>query len=150
MEISDDTLAVVAYLQEYSDNNLRKPDDLAIVLELCALQADAALAQRIITSGAALWRVYRALRRMRRGDEGYRQLEDEFTAQVNEFRLGIATALDATDEEPLLERFQAVYMELTTGALRNVVDFAHDFAYLKQLQNDQRWGGSSSPSPQEQ
>ncbi len=149
MDISDDTAAVVAFLQEYSGNHLRKPGDLAIVLELCALREDAQLAQRIITSGASLWHVYRALRRMRRGDEGYRQLEDEFTAQVNEFRFGIAAALEATEEEPLLERFQAVYMELTTGALRNVVDFAHDFAYLKQLQNDQRWGRSPSPSPED-
>lgn len=149
MDISDDTLAVITYLQEYSGGNLRKPDDLAIVLELCAQRNDVALAQRIITSGAALWRVWRALRRMRRGDEGYRQLEDEFMLQANEFRLGIATALGTTDEEPILERFQAVYMELTTGALRNVIDFAHDFSYLKQLQNEQRWGPSSS-SPDEQ
>lgn len=143
MDISDDTLAVIAYLQEYCGGNLRKPDDLAVVLELCAQKNDAALAQRIITSGAALWRVWRALRRMRRGDEGYRQLEDEFMLQTNEFRIGIATALEATDEEPILERFQAVYMELSTGALRNVIDFAHDFSYLKQLQNEQRWGNNS-------
>lgn len=148
MDISDDTLAVITYLQEYSGGNLRKPDDLAIVLELCAQRNDVALAQRIITSGAALWRVWRVLRRMRRGDEGYRQLEDEFTLQANEFRTGIAAALEATDEDSILERFQSVYMELTTGALRNVIDFAHDFSYLKQLQNEQRWG-SHLPSPDE-
>mgnify|MGYP000082517499 CR=1 FL=1 len=148
MELSEDTLAVIAYLQEYSGNNLRKPDDLAVVLELCAQRQDAHLAQQIITSGAALWRVYRALRRLRRGDEGYRQLEEEFTLQANEFRVGLATALDATDQEPILERFQAVYLELSTGAIRNVLDFAHDFSYLKQLQNEQRWG-SSSPTPTE-
>ncbi|MCX7930673.1 MAG: hypothetical protein N2663_08155 [Chlorobi bacterium] len=144
MELSEDTLAVIAYLQQYSGDNLRKPEDVAIVLELCAQQQNAELAKRVITSGAALWRVYRALRRMRRGDEGYRQLEDEFMLQVNELRIGIATALEATDEMPILERFQAVYLELTPGALRNVVDFAHDFSYLKQLQNEQRWGDSSS------
>lgn len=149
MEFSEDTLAVVSYLQQYSGNNLRKPEDLAVVLELCAQQQDAQLAQQIITSGAALWRVYRTLRRLRPGDQGYRQLEEEFMGQANEFRTGIATALTATDEEPLLERFQAVYLELTTGAIRNVIDFAHDFSYLKQLQNEQRWG-SSSPSQTEQ
>ncbi len=143
MDISEDTLAVVAYLQQFSGNNLRKPDDMAIVLELCAQQQDAALAQQIITSGAALWRVYRTLRRLRRGDEGYRQLEDEFTLQANHLRTGLAVALEATDEVGILERFQAVYLELTTGALRNVVDFAHDFSYLKQLQNQQRWGNDS-------
>lgn len=146
MEFSDDTLAVIAYLQQYSGDNLRKAEDMAIVLELCAQQQNAELAQRIITSGAALWRIYRALRRMRRGDEGYRQLEDEFTAQANLFRVSIAESLAATDEMPILERFQAVYLELTTGALRNIVDFAHDFSYLKQLQNEQRWGDRSSPT----
>ncbi|MCS7001007.1 MAG: hypothetical protein RML15_07435 [Bacteroidota bacterium] len=145
MELSEQTRAVVAYLQEYSGGNLRKPEDLAVILELCAQRDDAELAQRIITTGAALWRVYRVLRRLRQGDEGYRQLEEEFTLQVNEFRLGIAAALEATDEEWLLERFQSVYMELTVGALRNVVDFAHDFSYLKQLQNQQRWGNASPP-----
>ncbi len=149
MDISEDTLAVVAYLQQFSGNNLRKPDDMAIVLELCAQQQDADLAQQIITSGAALWRVYRTLRRLRRGDEGYRQLEDEFTLQANRFRTGLAVALEATDEVGILERFQAVYLELTSGALRNVVDFAHDFSYLKQLQNQQRWG-NDSPSDTDQ
>jgi len=150
MDISDDTAAVVAFLQEYSGNHLRKPGDLAIVLELCALRADAHLAQHIITSGASVWSVYRALRRLRRGDDGYRKLEGEFTNQVNEFRLGIATAVAECADEAVLERFQAVYFELTAGALRNVVDFAHDFAYLKQLQNDKRWGTSPSSSDQDQ
>jgi hypothetical protein len=145
MELSDDTLAVVAAVQQLSGNNLRKAEDMAVVLELCAQLEDAELAQQIITSGAALWRIYRTLRRMRRGDQGYRQLEDAFTEQVNQFRLGIARALEITDETAVLERFQAVYFELTAGALRNVVDFAHDFAYLKQLQNQQRWGSSHSP-----
>jgi hypothetical protein len=145
MELSDDTLAVVAAVQQLSGNNLRKAEDMAVVLELCAQLEDAELAQQIITSGAALWRIYRTLRRMHRGDQGYRQLEDAFTEQVNQFRLGIARALEITDETAVLERFQAVYFELTAGALRNVVDFAHDFAYLKQLQNQQRWGSSHSP-----
>jgi hypothetical protein len=70
MKLSADTEAVVAYLQAYASNSLRKPGDLGVILELAAQHDAAEFANEIIFAGASLWRVYRIWKRLAPGQEG--------------------------------------------------------------------------------
>jgi hypothetical protein len=43
------------------------------------------------------------------------------------------------------QRFQETYLRLAEGAVRNLVDLAHDLSWFKQLQNDMRRRRGESP-----
>ncbi len=139
MKLSADTEAVVAYLQAYANNSLRKPGDLGVILELTAQHDAAEFANEIIFAGASLWRVYRIWKRLAPGQEGYRSVQESFAKSVAELRQLLERLLPWAPEE-VYRRFQEVYLLMTQGAVRNLVDLAHDLFWLKQLQNDARHG----------
>jgi len=135
MQLSDDTRAVIEFLEASIEGGLRKQNDVATILELGATLGDADLFNRISRTGTATWKVYSTLRRVQPGDEGFRQLEEEFAIQMNGLREHLATLVNNADDETL-RRFDEVYFGMTQGVIRNIVDLSHDLAKIKALQND--------------
>ncbi len=135
MQLSDDTLAVIEFLEASIEGGLRKRNDIATILELGATLGDADLFNHISRTGTATWKVYSTLRRVQPGDEGYRQLEEEFALQMNALREHLATLVNNADDDTL-RRFDEVYFGMTQGVIRNIVDLSHDLAKIKALQRD--------------
>lgn len=135
MQLSDDTRAVIEYLEASIEGGLRKGNDVGTILELGASLGEAELFNKITRTGTATWKVYSTLRRVRPGDEGYRQLEEEFALQMNMLREQIATLVNHADDDTL-RRFDDVYFGMTQGVIRNIVDLAHDLSKIKDLQRD--------------
>lgn len=130
MIISQDTLNVVNFLQNYSNNTLRKPNDLQIILEIGALKSIPQYIQQIIFLGKSIWNLHRALSRARYANANLqREIENSFY----EFQSLLRTLLDGIDSPEILNRFQTVYLETTSGCFRNTIDLAHDLAILKDL-----------------
>ncbi|MCS6965825.1 MAG: hypothetical protein NZ473_03560 [Candidatus Kapabacteria bacterium] len=137
MQISPDTEAVVEYLQAYSGGRLRKAQDIGLLLEVGARQGVPEIANKLIFTGAALWHVYRVWKRLEPSAEGYQGLVEAFSGNVTEMRVLLQRLLEMAPQE-VQERFQETYLRVAQGAVRNLVDLAHDLSWLKRLQNEAR------------
>jgi hypothetical protein len=133
MQLSDDTLHVIAVLEESAEGGLRKANDMAVILEVAATHDEVDLTMQLTRTGTGMWKVYSTLRRLQQGAEGYAQLEREFALQMNALREQLAQLMRHADDETL-RRFDDLYFGMTQGVIRNLVDLSHDLARLKALQ----------------
>ncbi len=136
MTLSPDTESVLSFLDENVEGGLRKRNDVGVLLELGATHGESDLFNTITLTGTGLWKVYRTLRRVDAGAEGYKQLEQEFGNQLNDLRTHMAALSEHADDETL-KRFDEIYFGMTQGVIRNLVDLAHDLARIKDLQRGQ-------------
>lgn len=139
MNLSEDTLAVVEYLDQYCKGNLRKKNDIGVVLELAATADDAEIVHNIVFAGTSLWKVFTLLRKQTPQSEGFKQLEDEFASAMNALRSQLAALIEQAPDEVVL-RFHDTYLGMGSGIIRNLTDLAHDMANFKELQNDMKRG----------
>lgn len=137
MEFADDTRNVLSYLEEASEQGLRKPEDLGVLFEMTARREAAEEMGGLLFHGSALYRLYHTLRKSGSNAEGYEKLEREFRERAEEVRELIAKALVEAEEE-MVDRFETTYYQMTQGALRNLIDLAHDLDVAKRVQNDQK------------
>lgn len=135
MNLSNETEAVLAYLDAVTENNLRKRSDLGAVLEIGFQLGVAEKCNDLIFSGKCVWNVYAALRKATPNNEGYKQLEQEFASVIKNFREMLLFFV-ANSPQVVMERFEQTYLGVGQGVLRNVVDFTHDLARLKDVQNE--------------
>ena len=133
MDLSPDTESVLAFLDEAVEGGLRKKNGVGTLLELGAQQNMPELINQITTTGTGLWKVYKTLRRVEPGADGYSQLEKEFGLQLNELRTHMATLVEPAGDD-VLKRFDETYFGMTQGVIRNLVDLGHDLARIKDLQ----------------
>lgn len=133
MLISKDTKRVIDYLNDFSESNLRKKADLAVLLELGAQKNDSEGINRVIFSGKSLYRLYKSAA----GTPAQEQTAKELIRLTSETRLLLAELTSEADED-VKKRFEKVYMAETNGALLNLVDLSHDLSCLKDLQTESR------------
>ena len=133
MKLSEDTEAVLTFLDTNVDGGLRKRNDVGTILELGAANNDPDTFNSITQTGTALWKVYKTLRRVEPGAEGYKQLEAEFGNQLNTLRELLAKMMEHSDDETL-KRFDDIYFGMSQGVIRNLVDLGHDVSKIKDLQ----------------
>lgn len=131
MQLSDDTRAVLDYLNDLVEGGLRKRNDVGTILELGASFNEPDLVNDLIRTGTAVWKVYSTLRRLSQGDQGFRQLEEEFALQMNTLREQLASLARHADDDTL-KRFDDVYFGRTQGVIRNIVDLGHDLARINE------------------
>jgi hypothetical protein len=141
MKISKDTEEVLRFLDYTSGNNLRKRNDLGIILELGASLGNDELVSKIIFNGSYLWNVFSALRKAGSESEEVQNLKNEFERIAIEITINLKELI-STSEEDDIERFEKIYFADTTGSLRNLIDLAHDIAELKNLQNTMKYKDS--------
>lgn len=132
-QLSVDTLAALEYFDSAIEGGLRKRNDIGTILELGATFGMAKHFLDITRTGTAMWKVYSTLRRLKQGDVGFRQLEEQFSSQMNALREQLATLVNHADDETL-KRFDEIYFGMTQGVIRNIVDLGHDLAKIKGLQ----------------
>lgn len=133
MNISEDTLRVVNFLQEFSNNTLRKRNDIEAILEIGATKADSILIEKIIFTGKSIWNLHKTLSRSQIDNTN---LQRELEKSFYELQELLAKLIDGIEETDLLQRFENVYFQKNSGCFRNVVDLSHDLAKLKDLIHD--------------
>jgi hypothetical protein len=139
MEISEDTYTVVEYLERFSNNSLRKKNDMLAILELASITLNADVISHMSFHGSAVWRIFSVMRKTQPGSESFVKLEQEFSVSLNEMRVGLLAVLEHANEE-ISQRFSDVYLGMSGGVAKNLTDLAHDFSQFKDLQNAGRRG----------
>lgn len=134
MNISNDTKEVVAFLQDLSGGNLRKPNDLGIFMEIGASNGLGILMNEFIFNGASIWHLSQALKKTKQGEEGFSKIEKELNENIKKIHSQISTFLSFADGD-ILERIGKIYQQSNTGAILNIIDLAHDLSELKYVQN---------------
>lgn len=137
MIISEDTKAVVDYLNQYTNGNLRKKNDFESILEVCANYDNADTLNRLVFSGKSLWNIYSKMRKVNPNAEGIELLQKETERLCNEMSEFLREISEFADFE-LKSRFEDVYLARTRGAVKNLIDLAHDLAKFKDLQTELR------------
>lgn len=133
MQLSDDTLAVVNYLNEYTGGNLRKKNDVSVIMEICATYNEPELLNRLVFTGKSLWNIASKLRKVNPSADGIELLQKEVERCSTELSGYLSEIAEAADEE-LKKRFDDIYLQLTGGAVKNLIDLSHDLAKFKDLQ----------------
>jgi hypothetical protein len=139
MNISDDTKAVVEYLDKFA-GGLRKKNDMMLVLEICATFDGALLLNKLIFSGKSVWNLSKTLRRISPDDDGAPLIQKEMLRGVGEMK-EFLTEMILRAEDADKKRFDDIYFPETRGALKNLVDLAHDLGKFKDLQSDSKRQG---------
>lgn len=137
MEFSPETTAVLEYLDAFTQNNLRKRNDIGSILEAASKLGAAAEFNNLVFVGKVSWNLYSAIRRITPNDEGYQTLEREFATNMNQLRAELLFFVTNTPDEQQ-QRFEQIYLGLGQGTMRNLVDLAHDLARFKDLQAEQK------------
>lgn len=133
MDFSEDIEAALDFI-EASGAALRKRGDMGVILECGAESGDADMVNSIVFHGKNTWSTYSLLKKMRQNDDGFPGVEREFMKSINELRTLLADLTTAAPPESQ-SRFDEVYLGMSQGTIRNLVDLAHDLAALKNLQN---------------
>ncbi|MBI5324476.1 MAG: hypothetical protein HZB41_04270 [Ignavibacteriae bacterium] len=134
MFISQDTKEVVKYLQDFTKNNLRKPNDLEIFLELGAANELSDLTNEFIFTGSAVWNLYRVINNQNHNKEENKNSETELNENLKKIIFHINSFLKFADKDTV-SRFNRIYLVESSGAFLNIIDLAHDLSELKLLQN---------------
>ncbi len=138
MNLSEQTQSVLAYFDEYTGFNLRKKNDVGEILEIAAAKGAAEEFNALIFTGKMVWSLYAALRKITSAQDGYQNVEHEFSSAVQKLREQLAFFAVEPDDEAFKKRFEEVYLGVSQGTMRNLVDLAHDLARFKDLQGDEQ------------
>ncbi len=133
MQISEDTIAVIEYLNEFSEGTLRKKNDLEAIFEICASHNGADTLNRLVFTGKSIWNISNKLRKINPNIDGIELLHKEMERACNELISYLKEVTEFGDDD-LIQRFNDVYFQLTRGAIKNIIDLSHDLAKFKELQ----------------
>jgi hypothetical protein len=134
MKISKDTEAVLNFLIEYSENNIRKLNDLGIILELCATYNEHELLNNLIFTSKSVWNLHRKIKKISPEQEGADLLKKELGRSLDTMRNMLIEVIKYSEEADIIKRFEEIYFAIQTGAMKNLIDLAHDFSIIKELQ----------------
>jgi hypothetical protein len=132
MEISKDTLEVLAFLDYTSSGTLRKRSDLGVILEVLATNNLPELANEIIFYGSALWGSYRIAKN--NPDVDTSNLKKEIENLFDKMTQYIYQIVELLPELELCDRFTRVYLQPTIGSRSNIIDLCYDLNELKKVQ----------------
>jgi hypothetical protein len=133
MKLSEDTQAILDYLTA-TEVQLRKPNDIGALLEIGAETGAAEDMNDMILAGKNIWSVYGIIKKMKMGDEGFQNMEEQFMVEMNTLRTILVRFLGEVPDITY-RRFENTYLGMSQGTIRNLVDLSHDLAALKNLQN---------------
>lgn len=133
MDLSEDTLRVLEFLDFTSSQTLRKREDLGIILETLATNNKPELANEIIFYGSALWGTYRILKKQT-GNDLTLNLKKEIEELFEKLNELITQVVEFIEEEEIINRFNKVYLRGDIGARMNIIDLCYDLNELKKVQ----------------
>ncbi|MEJ5245685.1 MAG: hypothetical protein WHV28_08265 [Bacteroidota bacterium] len=133
MKISEDTRRVVDFLEAYSEEGLRKRNDLEVLLEISASRGDFAFANKLIFTGKSVFKLFKTFKKSVSNNAD--ALKTQLNSSIEELRSLLHSAVENADEQ-IKKRFEETYFVNTNGALANLIDLSHDLSVLKDLQSD--------------
>lgn len=134
MKISEDTARVVAFLQETTAGNLRKPNDMETLLELGATYGAHTEINELVFAGSALWLVSKKLKSIESNDQGAEKLAEEYLRNMNNINI-LLQFFSSIAPADIQKRFAEIYLSEDRGAALNIIDLSHDLFALKEIQN---------------
>jgi hypothetical protein len=132
MKISADTEKALEFLDYISGNNLRKRNDLGVILEIGASFGEDELVNDIIFYGSASWNISLTMKK-EAGTANETRLRNQYRELLAELE-GYLIELLKFGEEADVKRFNDIYLANTAGSEKNLLDLSHDLAQLKSLQ----------------
>ncbi len=135
MNLSEDTKQILQFI-EYLGIQLRKKNDFAIILELSATYGYIDDITKLIFASASVWNLSQISKKLRNNDNAY-LLEKELNKSIVEMLNPIREIIIFSDKQTK-ERFDRIYFAETDGAIKNIIDLAHDFSTFKDLQNQNK------------
>ncbi len=137
MIISEDTKSVVQFLNDYAKGGLRKMNDVEIIFELAATYNGADELNRLVFAGKSVWNISSKLKKIIHGTGGIDLLQKEMLRNVEDMKKWLRIIIEYGDNKSK-ERFDVVYFAETSGAIKNIIDLAHDLAVFKDIQSESR------------
>jgi len=146
MNISLDTEKVIDFLSEFSGNNLRKPNDLAVILEIGATFGINQLINDLIFCGTSIIHLHKTLQHINNSDKSYHLVSNEFNNLISEITKFLSEIAELSENQDIVNRFQNIYLQETNGSLMNIIDLSNDLYYLKKLQQSSKTNRSNAHS----
>jgi hypothetical protein len=137
MKLSDDTLRVLKFLDDYTDNNLRKRNDIGSIIEICASNNNADLLNRLIFAGKSVWNLSQKDKKTVSGQESAELIQKELMRNLNEVKTLLEKIIDDFDKD-IQTRFDTIYFQISAGSVKNLIDLSHDLSKIKDLQTKSR------------
>ena len=131
MEIGQDIVRLMEIMKDYSDNSLRKSQDIEIILELAAQSGDAESINLILLYSASLWNLYKTIQRQSQNNE---ILQRELSKSALELSNAVKQITQSFDDNYTISRFDQLYFGSEQGNIMNLIDLAHDFDIMKRIQ----------------
>lgn len=148
MEISQDTLNVVEFLNSIIVGGLRKKNDITAIFELSASYSNADILNDLILNATALSYLEKKLKNFQNSDKVIlssnhaeniiNNIKKEVIALTEEFCQRLKELIDLSENSELIERFEKIYFSMSEGALLNILDLAYDLTNFKELQNNMK------------
>ena len=133
MEISQNTQEMMAVLDEFSKGNLRKKEDIELIIEICSsYQNGFDTLQKLLFGAKQLWNVSQTLKKVEPSQTGVELLHKEFELQLETMKSEMQLVYGFLDKA-MQERWETVYFQLTKGCVLNILDLAHDLGLLKDM-----------------
>ncbi|HPU24404.1 MAG TPA: hypothetical protein PL149_09680, partial [Candidatus Kapabacteria bacterium] len=97
MKISDDTRRVIEFLEAYSEEGLRKKNDLEVLLEISASRGDFAFANKLIFTGKSVFKLYKTFKKSTGNNAD--ALKTQLSSSIEDLRRLLRSATDDADEQ---------------------------------------------------
>lgn len=138
MEISKDTQNVVGTVESFTEKQLLKKNDFALLVELAATYNHIESFGQAVFNGTAFFKLSKKLNKIDPNDESAANFKKEFEHYLEMFKSNVQEIAEGLEDEGLQKRLQETYFELTRGCVLNLIDLAHDFALFKQMQTSNK------------
>jgi len=146
MIISQDTEKVIGSLSEFSENNLRKPNDLAVILEIGATYGINQQITDLIFFGTSIIHLHKTLKHINNSDKSYHLVLNELNYSISEITKLLTEIAELFENQVLINRFHNIYLQGSSGTLMNIIDLSNDLYYLKKLQQSSKSNRSNAHS----
>lgn len=133
MEISQDTQNFINAVDEYTQGKLRKKNDVSVCFEVGATFGGEQELASLIFNGKVLWNLSQKIKTTSKDAEGLENVQREFEKALEYQRNNLLSVQSQLDEKDA-KRFQEIYLDMTRGAVLNIIDISHDFAIIKDMQ----------------
>lgn len=137
MTFSDDTNNVLNALDYISGNSLRKRNDIASIIEICATYDGFELLNNVIFTGKSVWNLQSKINKISDSDEGAHLIKNELLNNIEKLRRHIIEISEKADNDSK-KRFQEIYLSENQGGLKNLIDLSFDLSIFKELQNQNK------------
>ena len=130
MTPSSSTVSLLAALDTASRGQLKRRDDLGILLDLGASPDQSATLVDLAFHSKFLTRTFGIMQRIGREGNGYDRLESEFAVNMEVARGHLRSLLSGAPDT-IRDRLSSSYLALTPGGLSNLMALLGDLAWYK-------------------